>query len=166
MSTGGDLFHNLDFKVFAHGAADADAPLSRFEVVARWTGGQLQGPRRISFLKGMNRAIVDALARKEAFPLEQSVDPYIAGDSQRKATIAIVLSLLAIIVYIWIRFGRVTYGLAAVLALAHDVIIAVGMVCLAGWIVVWTGAQPLWLKDFKIDLAMVAALLMEQHWHH
>ena len=48
---------------------------------------------------------------------------------------------------------------AAVLALAHDVIIATGMVCLAGWIVVWTGSQVLWLKDFKIDLAMVAALL-------
>ncbi len=155
-----DLFHNLEYVVFPHGQADKEAPVSRFEVVAKWMGGQLRGARRITFLKGINQVVTMSLAREEAFPLQQSVDPYIAQDSKTKAIWAIVLSLAAIIAYVWIRFGRITYGLAAVLALAHDVIIAAGMVCLAGWIVQWTGTQPFWLKDFKIDLPMVAAFLM------
>lgn len=159
-----DLFHNLEYAVFSPDLTDEkdrdSKSVSRFEVVAKWMGGQLKGSRKITFLKGINQVVTTSLAREEAFPLQQSVDPYIARDSKTKAVWAIVLSLAAIIAYVWIRFGRITYGLAAVLALAHDVIIAAGMVCLAGWIVQWTGTQPLWLKDFKIDLPMVAAFLM------
>ena len=41
---------------------------------------------------------------------------------------AIVLSWGAIVLYLWLRFGSIQWGLAAVICLIHDVIIVVGLV--------------------------------------
>ena len=53
---------------------------------------------------------------------------------QQQAIVALALSLLAVVIYIWIRFGSLRYGLAAIAALVHDVLIALGAVALAGYI--------------------------------
>ena len=42
------------------------------------------------------------------------------------AQVAVVVSLLGILLYIWVRFGSLRYAAAAILALTHDVIIALG----------------------------------------
>ncbi|RUL88934.1 protein translocase subunit SecD [Tautonia sociabilis] len=68
----------------------------------------------------------------------------VAGETRQKAMVAIVASWLIIIAYLWFRFQAVAYGVAAVLALIHDVLIALGAVALAG---------------YKIDLPMIAAFL-------
>ncbi|MCH8830704.1 MAG: protein translocase subunit SecF, partial [Planctomycetes bacterium] len=61
-----------------------------------------------------------------------------------------VFSLLAIVIYIWFRFRRATFGIAAVVALVHDVAIVLGIVALAPY---------LGLGDFKLNLPMIAAFL-------
>jgi SecD/SecF fusion protein len=59
----------------------------------------------------------------------ESVGPAIGEELRKKALFAIASSLGAILVYITIRF-KFDYGLGAVAALAHDVIIAVGILAL------------------------------------
>ena len=54
------------------------------------------------------------------------VGPTVGAELKQSAILAISLSLLAILVYIWFRFEW-QYGLAAVLALAHDVVLTVGL---------------------------------------
>ena len=44
------------------------------------------------------------------------------------ALIATVASWLIIIVYLWFRFKSLIYGLAAVLAVVHDVLVTLGAV--------------------------------------
>ena len=66
-----------------------------------------------------------------------------------------------IIGYLWIRFGRPVYGIAGVVALIHDVCIALAFVGISGWL---GGARhpignALLISDFKIDMTIVAAFL-------
>ena len=51
---------------------------------------------------------------KPIFPLANKIGGRVAGDMTTKAIAAIVISLLGIIAYIWIRFQHVMYGVAAV----------------------------------------------------
>jgi SecD/SecF fusion protein len=74
----------------------------------------------------------------------------VAKEARIKAIIAVVASWLIIIAYLWFRFKSVTYGLAAVIALVHDVLIALGGVALTHY---------LFPSPYKIDLPMVAAFL-------
>ena len=68
----------------------------------------------------------------------------VAGETRTLAAFAIVLSWLIIIAFLWFRFESFTYGLAAVIALVHDVLITMGAVA---------------ISPYKIDLPMVAAFL-------
>ncbi len=81
----------------------------------------------------------------------------VAGDMKSAAVMAIIVSLLGIVGYIWIRFQRVGYGLAAVIALVHDVSITLGAVALSLWLSKSLG----WLliDEFRISLPIVAAFL-------
>ncbi len=53
---------------------------------------------------------------------------------QNRAIGAILVSLIFIVAYIWFRFQKVAYGLAAVVALVHDVLITLGVIALCHWL--------------------------------
>jgi len=72
------------------------------------------------------------------------VGPVVGKDLSRKAMFAIVLSLMGIILYVAFRFSNPIWGGCGVIALFHDVLIALGALCITGR---------------EIDLVVVAALL-------
>jgi SecD/SecF fusion protein len=87
--------------------------------------------------------------------------PQIAAQATTRALLALLLSWATIIGYLWIRFGRPVYGIAGVIALIHDVLIALAFVGISGWL---GGARhpignALLISDFKIDMTIVAAFL-------
>lgn len=84
----------------------------------------------------------------------------VAGETQTLAVIATVSSWVIIALYLWFRFKSWTYGLAAVLALVHDVLVALGAVALTYWLAqVPVIGNLLMIEQFKIDLPMIAAFL-------
>jgi len=83
----------------------------------------------------------------------------VASQAANQALLAMVLALLAIVIYIWLRFGTPRHGLAAIVALVHDVSIALGMVAVAHFVARTPVGTLLGITDFRIDLAMVAAFL-------
>ncbi|MCH7838897.1 MAG: protein translocase subunit SecD [Planctomycetes bacterium] len=85
--------------------------------------------------------------------------PQIAGQTRDRAIFAIVLALLAIVSYLWLRFGSKEYGLAAIVALVHDVSITLGLVALSYYVYDTIIGTTLLIDDFKVDLPMVAAIL-------
>ena len=101
----------------------------------------------------------DALTRPTSLGSVASFSPQISGTMRVTAAFAITLSLLAVVAYIWLRFGSIRYGLAAIVALVHDVVIALGIVAVAGLAADTAIGRGLLLTDFKIDLSIVAALL-------
>jgi SecD/SecF fusion protein len=72
---------------------------------------------------------------------------------------ALVLSWAAIIAYLWLRFGSASWGLAAVICLVHDSIIVTGCVAISAWLSTTSIGQALLISPFKIDLALIAAIL-------
>jgi preprotein translocase subunit SecF len=58
------------------------------------------------------------------------VGPKVGKDLRNKAIWATVLSFLAILVYVAVRFRQVSYGLGGIVALIHDIIITFGAISL------------------------------------
>jgi SecD/SecF fusion protein len=105
--------------------------------------------------------IADSLkSQVRARPIWQSISQIegsVATEMQRRAWAALILSLIAITAYIWFRFQSLSYGIAALVSLIHDVIITLGVLAISHWLF-----QPLGfllIEDFKISLTIVAAFL-------
>jgi SecD/SecF fusion protein len=99
----------------------------------------------------------EELNGKVFFPTISGVGGQVAQDAQWQAIAAIFASLVGIIIYIWIRFQNVAYGLAAVVALIHDVLVVLGAIALSHYL-----AGPLGflqVVEFKLSLSVLAAIL-------
>jgi len=114
--------------------------------------------RWVTAAETQRQLVADALQREEAM-VAMSFDAAIAGLAAQRAIMAIVLSWVAIVLYLWLRFGSVQWGVAAVICLVHDVVVVVGLVAASGWIYDTFLGELLGIRWFKIDLAMVAAIL-------
>ena len=111
-----------------------------------------------AFTGALDRAAKAFTARPIPDRLE-TFDPALAADTRNKAFYAIVASWMAILVYLWFRFGNWTFGLAAVICLVHDLCFTLGAIALCHYLFDNPFGQVLLLHDFKIDLTAVAALL-------
>jgi SecD/SecF fusion protein len=105
------------------------------------------------------RLMSDALNSEQTLRKVAQFAPQIAGQATNQAVLAILLALAAIVAFIWIRFGSMQFGLAAIVALVHDVTIALGLVTATYWLHQTFLGPILGITDIKIDLAMVAAFL-------
>ncbi len=95
------------------------------------------------------------------FPLANKIGGRVSADMQIKALEAIGVSLVAMVIYLWLRFAKPAYGIAAGVALIHDVLVTVGMLAISAYIVdaVPAIAEALRIDAFQINLTIVAALL-------
>lgn len=89
----------------------------------------------------------------------ENFDPELASDMRFRALAAVFVSWLAIILYLWFRFGNWTFGLSAVLCLIHDLCFTLGLVAVSAYLQPTFFGEWLLIEDFKIDLTGVAALL-------
>ena len=80
-----------------------------------------------------------------------------AGNTKVTAVYALLASLVMIVAYVWLRFQNVAFGLAAVVALLHDVLVTIGCIALSVYVAPYLGWAL--VDDFKISLDVVAALL-------
>ena len=101
--------------------------------------------------------VQDTMAGQPYFASSSGVGGQVAGQTQWKALVALIASLIGIVAYVWIRFQNVAFGLAAIVALVHDVLVVLGAIAISHWL---TGALSfLLVDDFRISLSVVAALL-------
>jgi SecD/SecF fusion protein len=118
-----------------------------------------------SILDGMKKEYDTA-----AQPLRlENFDKQLAANTQERAMYAILLSWVAILLYLWFRFGSWTFGAATVLCLIHDLFFTLGFIAAAHYLHhTFLGSMSFSLlgltfdfsiQDFKIDLPSVAALL-------
>ncbi len=97
------------------------------------------------------------LDKSPVFPSSNQIGGKVAGDTQLMAVYSLLASMAIIVVYVWFRFENVVFGLAAVLALLHDVLVTVAFLALSSYLSPYLGF--LLVDPFKISLAVVAALL-------
>ena len=109
----------------------------------------------------MWKLTADAINTPAPLQSVRSIDPSVASDTKELALAALVLSVLVIMVYVWLRFGNLKYGTATVLAMTHDTLLAIGAVGVAQYMVQWTPwlASALLVEPFRMNLTMVAGVL-------
>jgi len=112
---------------------------------------EIEGENEIMIRSSFNSSTNAFTALKKAFknqnPVILEVDrigPAIGEELKSGAIYSIIIALAVIILYIWIRFKEFGFGLAAIVALAHDVLITLGIFALTG---------------NQITLGVIAALL-------
>jgi SecD/SecF fusion protein len=109
----------------------------------------------------LRSVVQDALAKAQdstgrafalASPIAESslVGKQVVGELRDKAILAVLLSLFAIVMYIRVRFSEYSYGIAAVAALAHDVLITLSACAIA----VYFG-----FINAEINVTMIAVFL-------
>ncbi|UCG56088.1 MAG: protein translocase subunit SecD [Phycisphaerales bacterium] len=139
---------NLPVNSFTYVSVDPEAPLR-----------QASEDERTRFIENENARVLAAGRLEASLPRVTQIDPSVGSKQRERALVAIVLSLSAIVAYIWIRFGDVRYGLAAIVALVHDVCITLGAVTACTYLASMAIGETLLIGDFKINLAMIAAFL-------
>jgi len=126
-----------------HYAPMADALLAQRKVL-----GMFKGPADLDSVPELSAAVRSYLSQSGRFGEfallgADNVGPLVGRDLRNKASKAIIFSLIGMLIYIWLRF-RLPYGIGAVAALFHDVLITLGALA---------------LTQREINLPTVAALL-------
>jgi SecD/SecF fusion protein len=112
-------------------------------------------------LEKIVQSMQQQLAGVPLFPAANSIGGQVAARTQWNAIVALIVSFLAIIIYVWIRFQKVVYGVAGVVALVHDVLVTFGFIAISSYLVSAIGApiESLGITEFKINLPVVAAFM-------
>jgi preprotein translocase SecF subunit len=82
-------------------------------------------------------------AEEVTFQRTEAVGPKVSGELIESGVLSVLLAVGAVLFYIWIRFEW-QFGLGAVIALMHDVLLTVGMFSLTG---------------LEFNLSIIAAIL-------
>ena len=96
-----------------------------------------------NFIESINDKLSSDLGSEINFRRVENVGPKVSKELFEAGILAIVLSLAAMLIYIWIRFEW-QFSLGAILALVHDVIITLGIFS---------------FLSYEINLSIVAAVL-------
>lgn len=122
-------------------------PQERADYLDGTTAGQ---DLQAAFQEELRSVFGASLSATDPFPEITTVSPRVSGEIQQKASLAMLLSLLSIIIYMNFRFKEYRYGIAAVIAVFHDVIVTLGLLALV---------SKLGLVQVELNLEMVAAFL-------
>ena len=96
-----------------------------------------------NFVEDIKIQLSKDIGNNYSFRRVEDVGPKVSGELLKSGLIAIVLSLSAMLIYIWIRFEW-QFSLGAIVALVHDVIVTIGFFS---------------ILEFEINLSIVAAVL-------
>jgi preprotein translocase SecF subunit len=143
LNFGIDFRGGILIEVRTQGPADIGALRGKLEGLG--LGAQLQGfgadtdvlirIQRQDEGEGAQEAVVkrvrDALGSGVEYRRVESVGPKVSGELIEAGTEAVILALLAMLIYIWFRFEW-QFGVGGVVALAHDVILTIGVFAALG----------------------------------
>lgn len=135
--TGLDLGDVAITEVFDPGfAADQNVAMVR---ISAQDGTEAVTPETIAMLEDALRQVDPQMT----FPSVESVGPKVSGELIKTAIYAVLASLVAISIYIWLRFEW-QFAVGAIVSLFHDVIVTMGVFA---------------LFQLRFDLTTIAALL-------
>lgn len=136
---------------------EIDAPGFDRESSAARADWQLRLAASQDQAKEVIKRLQTALETAPFFPSTEVVGAAVAGGAKQQAVIAMVVSLLLVMAYVWFRFQNIAFGVAAIAALLHDVLFTVGCLALSKWLAPYLGFAL--VDPFKIDLTIIAAIL-------
>ena len=143
------------FGIAGEGMKTGEFQVKRFSRMELKTTSAIAGDDVKKVLAGMEKT----MAASPAFDQVNTFEGGVAEEMKQKAVLALVVSFIAIIIYLWFRFERVVYGLALILAVIHDCLLVLGMIAVGAYASRLPFAHYLGLENFKIDMDMIAAFM-------
>ena len=142
----------------AKASLDSTKLLSNYSLLPTGTSGFILNATDITPVQ--KTTLENALSQNGKYDLQEkqfdSIGPILGQESENKALISITLVLIAIVLFIAFAFRKVSkpisswvYGLVAIVALVHDVVIPTGVFVVLGH-----------FKNFQMDTLFVTALLV------
>ncbi|MCB5230457.1 MAG: protein translocase subunit SecF [Candidatus Cloacimonas sp.] len=104
---------------------------------------KIGGTDSSEIIKMMKEAFPEYTDKSRLIRLQEEVGPRVGDKLKGDAFLAVLLSAIGMIIYIWWRF-EFSYGIAAIIALIHDVLVTIGLFFITGR---------------EISLTIIAALL-------
>jgi SecD/SecF fusion protein len=147
---------NVRTEITGEGYIEGDSERERMPL-EKWTIRLALPPQEAGAVFDVAKS---TLASQPFFPASNSIGGAVAGSTRTQAIFAIIASWALIILYLWIRFQGVAFGLAAVIALIHDVLVMLGAIAFSFWLAQIPGFREfLFVDQFKINLPIIAAFL-------
>ncbi len=143
----------------SHNMRTDSGPMAEIEAAAREMVDEIHLKLKAEELESARDKLSEAFAQPDPFRSIETIGAKVAGELRDKARLAMFVALIAIVFYIWFRFGEVKFGIAAIVALAHDVLMVMGGVAIADALSDTRVGEVLMFKDIKINLQMIAAFL-------
>jgi SecD/SecF fusion protein len=160
LSSSSSITASLSYVVQAPG--DPTKP-TNFAVIVGWSSSVSyeadQGKWADELAQPLWGLVKDAVNHPPSFEQETNFDPQVAGEMQRDAFLALTFSVIAIMIYIWVRFGNLKYGTATVIALLHDTVFTLAALGFAHYISDYWHHNLLEIEPFRINLTVVAGIL-------
>ena len=79
----------------------------------------------------LNQAMVDEFKVDESLITAENISSTVSNEMREDAVVAVILSTICMLLYIWFRFKDIRFAASAILALLHDVLIVVGFYAIA-----------------------------------
>lgn len=77
--------------------------------------------------EALDTALKDSFGVEEKSITSQSISSTISGEMRSDALVAVILSTICMLVYIWFRFKDIRFGASAIIALLHDVLVVLAV---------------------------------------
>ncbi len=106
------------------------------------------------------RLISTALSQPATLEQVSSISPAVAREMAFQAAIAVVVAFMGMLIYIWVRFGSLLYSVATVVGVVFNISVCLGALAMSKWGGETSAGAALLVQDFRIDLNVVAALLI------
>ncbi len=81
--------------------------------------------------ESFNSAMVEQFAVAEEMITAETISSVISSEMQRDAVLAVIISSICMLIYIWFRFKDIRFGASAVAALLHDVLVVLAFYAVA-----------------------------------
>ena len=79
----------------------------------------------------LNQAMVDEFKVDESLITAENISSTVSNEMRKDAVIAVIISTICMLLYIWFRFKDIRFAASAILALLHDVLIVIGFYAVA-----------------------------------
>lgn len=81
--------------------------------------------------EALNQAMVDEFKVDESLITAENISSTVSNEMRQDAVVAVIISTICMLLYIWFRFKDIRFAASAILALLHDVLIVVGFYAIA-----------------------------------
>ncbi len=103
--------------------------------------------------------VQQALTQQASLDQVSSFSPVVAENLAASAVVAVVLSLIGMLAYIWVRFGSFRFSTATVVGVTFNVVVCLGFLAISIPLAPTSFGAALYIEQYRIDLNVVAGLL-------